>query len=404
MKRKILILGLGISGKSAAAFLLQQNCDVIAIDQKADTLRHHADVVPLLAQGLILCTDHPLQNIDQLILSPGIPLTHPVVQQAKQAGVEVIGEIEFAFRYIRNRCVGVTGSNGKTTTVLLIAHILNHAGIAARALGNVGLSLSSYLLNPDPKSALIVELSSFQLETLQARCLDFAVILNITENHLDRYDSMEAYAQAKLIIQRCLKPQGKLFVSSQVSMRYNVSAHEIAETEEEQSFQFAFAICKEFGLEENQMQEALKTFQRPPHRIEWVAEIDGVRYYNDSKSSSVESVMHALKRLAGPTILIVGGTDKGASYRPWAAAFRGKVKQVIAYGKAAEKIEQDLAGAVPLVRVGPFAEAVDLACKAANQEDTVLLSPGCSSYDQFTNFEHRGNVFRELIMKRKDGS
>lgn len=400
-----MVLGLGISGRAAAAYLLTRGVSVIGVDKKGDALRLVPEIQELIQNGLLLSSEEiSLTSIVQVILSPGIPLSHPLVIAAKKQNIEVIGEAEFALRHIRNRCIGITGSNGKTTTTLLITHVLNSCGLPARALGNVGVGLSNYLLNPNPDEILVVELSSFQLETLKCRCLDFALILNITENHLDRYDSMKEYAEAKLSIQHCLKEKGKLFVSKRVWQSF-LAAGKIYDCEEiGQNVQAAFAICKEFGITEESFWKAEKTFRKPPHRIEWVEKINGIDVYNDSKSSNVESVIYALKQFSGPLILLVGGTDKGSSYLPWIQHFQGKVKHVVAYGSAKEKIEKEIAAFVPFTKLGPFADAVDAALSLGTEKDTILLSPGCSSYDQFPNFERRGEVFKELILQRKNGS
>lgn len=421
-KSKVLVLGAGISGRAAAAFLLSRGHSVIAVDQKANELREKSELQHLFDEGLEIVSDYSFtaDEISQVILSPGVPPTHPLVRSAKEKKIEVIGEVELAFRYMSNRCIGITGSNGKTTTVLLTAHVLNKAGIKARALGNVGIGLSSYLLDPDPQEILVVELSSFQLETLQAKRLDIAAILNITPNHLDRHSSMQEYAAAKISIQNCLKEAGKMIISKKVADQYGAffRKYEIYDEEENialtSNFEYikmgapewmnckaAFSIVKEFGIAKEKFDEALKEFRKPPHRIEWVAEIDKVVYYNDSKSSNIDSVMHAVRLLEGPIILIVGGTDKGSSYFPWIDCFQGKVKRIIAYGLAASKIEAEIGSVFPFNKVGPFEEAVRYAKEAAVENDTVLLSPGCSSYDQFRSFEHRGDEFKKIVKEMR---
>lgn len=404
MKKKVLVIGYGVSGKSATRFLIQQGYNVIAVDRKPSP-----GVLPDTA-------DIPLDGISQVILSPGIPPTHPLVQKAKALGVEVIGEIELGFRNVRNRCFGVTGANGKTTTVRLAVHILNAAGKKARALGNVGDTLTGYLLEADADEILVIELSSFQLETLKSRCLDDAIVLNITPNHLDRYPSMREYAEAKALIQNCVK--GTLYVSKQVKEEFgslfvnaelfekevdlinNLSYTEL-KMPSKQSVQAAYLICTRCGVTNAEFLRGLETFQKPSHRIEWVAEIDGVSYYNDSKSSNIHSVMHAVGRFVGPIVLIVGGVHKGSSYLPWIESFHGKVKAIVAYGEAAPIMERELAAYFPFQRVEKFAEAVKLARKEAKVKETVLLSPGCSSYDQFQSYEHRGEEFKRLIREEK---
>lgn len=380
---KTLVIGYGISGKSAAAFLKKLGREVVIVDKKPID-----GVLPDSA-------DFPLDEIEQVILSPGIPKTHPLVQKALSGGIEVIGEIELALRHINNRCIGITGSNGKTTATLLTAHLLK-----ARALGNVGDPLTGYLLNdPDPDEWLILELSSFQLESCHTRCLDAAVVLNITPNHLDWHPSMRAYAEAKAGIQNLLKPGAKCFVSEQVKADYPdlfPNAEILEPSFPEQSVQVAFKLCQMVWM------DRLKTFKKPPHRIEWVAEKDGVAYYNDSKSSNVFSVMHAIKQFEGPIVLIAGGVHKGASYAPWIEQFGSKVKKIVAYGQAAPLMEKELAPFFAFERVDRFSDAVGVAIKEAKKNDIVLLSPGCSSYDQFRNYEERGDAFKREIWIRKE--
>lgn len=396
---KSLVLGYGISGKAAAALLRKQGVSVAAVDRNGDGKEVFAD-----------SADFSLEGFSQVVLSPGIPQTHPLVQKAKMRGIEVIGEIELAFRYVKNACVGITGSNGKTTTTLLTTHLLKMGGRKARALGNVGESLAGYLLEADLEDILVVELSSFQLETLKTARLDAALILNITPNHLDRHSSMEEYAAAKLHIRNCLKENGKLFVSRQVFETYGIGERfdqeNIALNSPEQyikcgreNVQAAIALCDFFGVKD--VEPGLETFQKPPHRLEWIAEIGGVVFYNDSKSSNIHSVMHAIAGLKGGIHLLIGGVHKGASYKPWIAAFQGKVRKLYAFGQAAEKMEEELASSFPFARAQTMEEALSIARDEAKKDETILLSPGCSSYDQFRNYEHRGDEFKRLLKENR---
>ncbi len=396
---KILVIGYGVSGKSAAAFLRFKGHEAVIVDKKG-------------GEGVLFDTPElPLDGFDQVILSPGVPQTHPLVQKALQSRIEVIGEIELGFRHLQNRCFGITGSNGKTTTVLLTAHILNESGKKARALGNVGDSLTGYLISADPNEVLIVELSSFQLETLKTKKLEASLILNITPNHLDRYFSMQEYAEAKALIQNI---SDEVYVSRQVEAEFgalfkgakdfekdiepiNSLGYTKLEMASKQSVQAAYLLCKRCGVTDVEFLHSLQTFKKPPHRIEWVAEIDGVSYYNDSKSSNIDSVMHAVGRFDGPLVLIIGGLHKGSSYRPWIEKFKGKVRHIIAYGKAAPIMEFELAPHFSFQSVDRFADAVKLAKAQAKKRETVLLSPGCSSYDQFENYERRGESFKRLV-------
>jgi len=394
---KTLIIGYGVSGKAAEAFLKAQGHVVVVVDKKAEGVARDTE-------------DFSLDDVDQVILSPGVPPTHPLIQKAVQLGLEVIGEIELGFRHLQNRCFGITGSNGKTTTVLLTTHILNESGIKARALGNVGDTLTGYLLEADPKEILIIELSSFQLETIKTARLETSIVLNITPNHLDRHPSMQAYVEAKALIQL----QGETFVSKQVKEEFSSFFNDAKIFEKEvelinglsytklgmpskQSVQAAYLLCKRCGVTDTDFLRGLQTFRKPPHRIEWVAEINGVEYYNDSKSSNVNSVIHAVGRVEGSIVLIVGGLHKGSSYQPWIESFKGRVRKIIAYGQAAPMMEFELAKFFPFQKVDRFADAVKIAKLEAKNQETVLLSPGCSSYDQFQNYEHRGEEFKRLV-------
>ncbi|MBS0625747.1 MAG: UDP-N-acetylmuramoyl-L-alanine--D-glutamate ligase [Verrucomicrobia bacterium] len=415
---KDLVIGLGISGKASAAFLLKSGRKVIGADKKAESLKSE----PLVKEGLELIIDQgPFPKVDRVILSPGVSPEHPWVKEAKRLGIEVVGEIELALRHLKNRCVGVTGTNGKTTTVLLIAHILNSAKIPALALGNVGDSLSGYLLEPNRGEVLVLELSSFQLETMESKCLEAAALLNITPDHLDRYASMKEYADAKFRIGKCVKAGGKFWVSKAVKEIYGGegevfdpsaeyapwSDEKIAAISmlryiqlgvpEKQNVQAAYQICKGLGVSDLEFRRGLETFRKPAHRIEWVDEKNGVTFYNDSKATNIDSVMHAVSLFEGPLILLAGGYDKGASYKPWIDCFQSKVKMIIAFGGAASKIEAELKDAFRLTRVGTLDEAVRLAAIRAEKGDSILLSPGCSSYDQFRNYEHRGDEFKRLV-------
>lgn len=399
---KILVIGHGVSGKAAAAFLRSQGHLVSVVDKKP-------------ADGILPDTpDFPLLGFDQIILSPGIPQTHPLVQKAHSLNIEVIGEMELGCRHLKNRIFGITGSNGKTTTVTLTTHILNASGKKARSLGNVGFSVCDYLLNADPSEILILELSSFQLETLREKVLEAAIVLNITPNHLDRHASMQEYAAAKAGIQNCLKKEGEAFVSKNILREFgplfpkadcfekNLALFEsVSYTQLEmcpkQSVQAAYLLCKRCGVTDIEFLSALKSYKKPSHRIEWVAEINKVAYYNDSKSSNIHSVLHAVERMEGQVVLIIGGVHKGSSYKPWIAPFQGKVRLIIAYGKAAPIMEYELSPHFPFVGVDRFADAVRCAKQMAKENEKVLLSPGCSSYDQFENYEQRGDEFKRLV-------
>lgn len=334
------------------------------------------------------------QDADLTIISPGIP---PIEG--------TIGEAELAMRYVQQPVVGITGSNGKTTLALLVAHILG-----GRALGNIGESLAGYLVHPKDE-IIIAELSSFQLETMTTRALDVAAITTITPDHLDRYDGFEAYAEAKWRIGECLKKGGKIFTTREVAKQWNRSCDVIDDfylqlwigSEYFESTRigsetaaFALAITAQFGVEIDEAMQKIATFSAPPHRLEFVLERNGIAYYNDSKGTNVDAVLYAVRELERPIVLLAGGQAKGACFTSWQKPFRGKVKRVIAFGEAAGQLESELES---VTRVASLEEAVEVARSAAEKGDAILLSPGCASFDMFKNFEHRGEVFKQLVGK-----
>lgn len=410
---KILILGLGISGRATAEFLLNRSASVTAVDQRCLQLVDDPNITPLIEKGLVLIKDIPvgkIQDFDQLVISPGVPPTHPVVVEAKQQRVEVIGEIELACRYLKQPMIAVTGTNGKTTVTLLIGHVLNACGIPAKVLGNGGVPLVSEIAQLD-REVVVCELSSYQLETLECKVVDAGAILNITPDHLDRYPNMDAYALAKLKLIDCLKPGKKLFVSKQV---LNAFGHFIKNSKEnieqiipntynsslnhdEENRLAAKRLCMEFGVSSDDFNRAEKSFVKPPHRIEFVRTSKGVDYFNDSKGTNLDSVKRAVEKMDGPTVLIAGGKEKGTSFIPWIEPFKGKVKTIVAIGEAQQRIVDELGSHFTVIKRHDLKTAVETASTIADEGDNVLLSPGCASFDMFENFEERGNVFKKCV-------
>lgn len=387
---KAIVLGMGVSGRGAARFLRGRGAEVVCLDRKG-------------GEGIL--SDRgpiPWDGVEQLVLSPGIAPHHPVVREAEARGVEVVGEVELAFRFLRNRCVGITGTNGKTTVTLLVAHVLNAVGMKAEPVGNVGTSLLDA-----GEGILAIELSSYQLETVRTRRLEAAVILNVTPDHLDRYGSMEAYRAAKARIGEVLLPGGTLWVSrdSGIAGRCfegNVETisrldYTIRGRPERQNLEAAYALVAGFGVTVEAFLAAVETFRKPAHRIEWVRTWRGISFYDDSKGTNIDAVRHAVALFDKPIHLLAGGVHKGASYRPWLEALRGKVVRIVAYGEAAELMERELGSEIPVVRRDKFADAFCEIAAGAQEGEIVLLSPGCSSFDQFTDYAHRGAIFQELV-------
>lgn len=436
--KEVLVIGLGLSGRAAAGFLLKRGAKVVAVDRDIQKLSQETEVQTLCQQGLQARHDSEalaLADFDSVVVSPGVPQSHPLYAQALSLGLEVIGEVELACRHIAKRCVGITGSNGKTTTTLLTAHILNSSGKKARALGNVGIPLTRALESEDSDEILVVELSSWQLETLQARIFDAGAILNVTPNHLDRHGTMQAYAAAKFNLKNCLKNGSPLFMGTHCwnefqsllgespvltfgyeqgsalicdQMRVLFKGHEAFKLPAEfqgrvlhdvENMMAAFALCQIFDVTGDEFLAGLSTFRKPPHRIEFVKKIEGVAYYDDSKGTSIDAVIKAVSSMEGKTHLIAGGVHKGASYSPWRALFAQKVSGIYAIGQAAAHIQRDLEDIVSVELFPSLEAALECAASRAKTGENVLLSPGCSSYDMFKDYNHRGDAFKRLVQE-----
>lgn len=375
-----LVIGLGISGKAAVSLLELQGYSVTGFDDRLSNLEIAWD------------------GIDLVVVSPGVEPSHKLYQEALARQIPLIGEAELALSHLqgKQRMLGVTGTNGKTTVTLLLEHVLTMSGYPAKALGNVGIPLSAYALDPHQDEILVVELSSYQLETMVTPVFDGAVLLNITPDHLDRYGNMHAYALAKWRLQHLLKPSAPFFVERQVMEQFPLGTGVIREMD---NVAAAWALAQVIGVKKEQFFAAVKSFKKPPHRIEWVRELNGVTFFDDSKGTNVDAVICAVASMKGPTILIVGGVDKGGSYLPWKSAFTGKVKRMLAIGEAAPKIIGELGNDFIVEHVDSLEDAIKKAHKHAVFGDCVLLSPGCSSYDMFRDYAHRGEVFQQTVME-----
>lgn len=416
--KKMLILGMGISGEAARDFLLRRGATVTEYDDRFSN--------PNTVE---------LTSYDGVIVSPGVPPTHPIYRSAENDGIPIIGEAELALRSSSHPVIGITGTNGKTTVTLLVEHLFNTNGIKAKAVGNIGNPLACEIDKHKNDSSIlfVAELSSYQLETMTSRSLSSAAILNITPDHLDRYPSMEAYAAAKIQIGTCLQDGGVLVVSERVldtyrerltpftlfsygfhpdstcfsdgdKIYFKKQVELILPDPYREKFDHdmenclaAYLICRLHGVAPEQFKEAITTFKKPPHRLEFVKYIDHVAYYNDSKGTNVDAVVRAVEAMLGTTILIAGGVHKGASYSPWKDCFSGKVRHICAIGEAKKTIFEELSAVIPVETFATLEEAVIAAKKLAKPGENVLFSPGCSSFDMFKNYSHRGDVFKEIV-------
>ncbi|MBN9377787.1 MAG: UDP-N-acetylmuramoylalanine--D-glutamate ligase [Chlamydiales bacterium 38-26] len=438
-KKHVLVIGLGISGRAAAKFLLNRHAIVYAVDHNSELLDRHPEIIDLKNQGLKTHYESEQLNFkifDLVVVSPGVPHSNPYYMRAKQEHIEIIGEVELACRFIDQPFLAVTGTNGKTTTTLLITHILNYCGQPACALGNVGVPLTAELDSSEfglEGNILVVELSSFQLETMHKRVVDTGVILNITPDHLDRYADMRAYARAKFNLQKCLKPAANLYLFENTYQEYEdllegVQAHTYGyessstiyvdrdgvylngqkefnlpeeyiglKSHDVENMLAAYALCKERGISSEQFLEALASFKKPSHRLEFVRSFKDVAYYDDSKGTNIDAVIRAVNTLKGDILLIAGGVDKGAAYTPWIQAFAGRVKCVFVIGQASNKIKNDLSQQLPVEECDSLESAIKVATTLAKPGQVVLLSPGCSSFDMFRDYAHRGEEFKRIV-------
>lgn len=412
-KTKKLLIGLGLSGRAAARFFLDRGEPVVGYDRRLELATDPA-VLPLIRDGLKFVFDEAavdFAEMDQIILSPGVELSHALVKKGLERGIEVIGEIELALRHASGRpMIGITGTNGKTTTTLLIAHVLNETGRKAAALGNVGLPLISAI---HEEGIAVIELSSYQIETIKQVKLDGGVILNISPDHLDRYKTMQNYAAAKFQIQELIKPGGLFVLEEKAAKDYpflirrevtryksDFASHLSAmgwKSHEIENIRAAFLLTERLGVNEESFLQALKTFKKPPHRIEFVKEVRGVRFWNDSKGTNLDATLRAVENMPGMTHLIAGGVDKGFPYTGWIAPFKGRVKTVHVIGEAADGIADTLSEHFCCIKAKSFLESVQGAFNLAQAGEDVLLSPGCASFDMFRDYADRGDQFKFLV-------
>ncbi|MFN7946655.1 MAG: UDP-N-acetylmuramoyl-L-alanine--D-glutamate ligase [Blastocatellia bacterium] len=443
--RNILVVGAARSGIAAAEFLRARGARVTVNDAKPESeLSAAAD---LKAKGIeVIAGSHPaelFEKADLIVASPGVPLALEPFQRAGNAGVEIISEIELAARFLRGRLIGITGSNGKTTTTTLIGEVLKNAGLPVQVGGNIGTPLITLVETSRDDSFTVIELSSFQLEAVQSMRLFAAVLLNITPDHLDRYASMDDYAAAKARIFLNQTPEDLAVLNADdarvAAMHKLTSAHVVyfsrqRELEEGiflrgteiisrsrgseysllnraeiglrgdhnlENVMSALAVGLACGASPDSMRETIRSFRGVEHRLEFVASIGDVNFYNDSKATNVDAAIKSLEAFPGHLIPILGGKDKGSDYAPLAPLVAERCEHIILIGAAAGKIAAALQNTRPLHRAATMPEAVELGFRLARPGDTVLLAPACASFDMFDNYEHRGRVFKEAVHQLK---
>jgi UDP-N-acetylmuramoylalanine--D-glutamate ligase len=443
MKHRLVILGGGESGIGAAILGKQKGYDVFVSDGSAIKDKYKKELFDKeieFEEGIH--TEEKILNADEVMKSPGIPEKNEMVKKIKAKGINVIGEIELAFRFKGDsKIIGITGSNGKSTCTSLVYHICKKAGLDAALVGNIGYSFAKQVAE-DPKPLYVAEISSFQLDDIKTFRPDIAILLNITEDHLDRYDyKFENYINSKFkIIENQtsddyfiynmddevitttlekLKPntnplpfsmkqetkKGGYIKGDQMMLRIqeervSMSIYDFALKGKHNNYNTMAAgiAAATLGIRKEKIREAVSDFQSLEHRMEHVAIVRGVEFINDSKATNVNSTWYALESMNKPTILVLGGTDKGNDYTLIEDLVKEKVKAIVCMGLDNKKIIAAFKDKVRLiVETASAKEAVDNAFKLAAKGDVVLLSPACASFDLFKNYEDRGTQFKEAV-------
>lgn len=446
--KRVLVVGLARTGVVTAIFSAAYGATVTATDEKPEgELAEAAEKLRAAGVTLALGGHRPEIFLEQdlIIVSPGVPVKLPQLEEARAKGIPVWSEIELAWRLLRGKLIAITGSNGKTTTTSLVGHILKTANIPTLVGGNIGVPLLALVESSMDTTVTVAEISSFQLETIEKFRPEIGVLLNLTPDHLDRHVSFEEYARAKMRmfenqldrdaavlnaddpeITKRMPSRGHIYWFSrqkrvaegaflrdeQIFFRIDGTEVALARREDiqlrgEHNVENVLAACAAAylaGADPASIANGVKTFKGVEHRLEFVADVDGVSFYNDSKATNVDATMKAVEAFPGPLIVILGGKDKGSPYTPLREPLRERARLAVLIGAAAEKIASDLGDAVAVEQAGTMDRAVQIAFKRAQPGDTVLLAPACSSFDQFENYEHRGRVFKELVLKLENKS
>ncbi len=446
MDRSVLVAGLGISGIQAAGLLLSQGRSVILFDQ--DQTKDPKEICALLGQEVPVVlgelTDSVIDAADLCVISPGIPLEVPFVQRLLDAGIPVISEIEAAYAYEKGTVIGITGTNGKTTTTTLVGNIMKawKGEDKAFTTGNIGIPYAKEVLRTGKDSVTTIELSSFQLESVRTFRPHVAAILNITPDHLNRHHTMEIYTEVKERVSMNQTaedfiilnyeddrlrafgltgtdakvlwfsgahalPEGYYLKDDALYRKQNGAETLLIRTDETtlvgrcnyENILAAWAMADAMGVPEEIIRKTVTSFRAVAHRIEYTATVRGVRYYNDSKGTNPDAAIQAIRAMTCPTVLIGGGYDKGSEYDEWIEAFDGKVKKLLLMGVTAEKIAECARkhGFTDIEFVDSMEEAVAVASGIAREGEAVLLSPACASWGMFKNYEERGDIFKALV-------
>jgi UDP-N-acetylmuramoylalanine--D-glutamate ligase len=441
--RRVGVVGLARSGVAAARLLRAAGAQVVATDaREPGALGDEVRALAALGVRLAGPAADPLGDVEMVVVSPGVPLDGPQLAPARRRGIPIIGELELGWRACETPAVAVTGTNGKTTTTALAGALLARQGWPVLVAGNIGTPLAGGAAHVPPDGWLVLEVSSFQLETIEAFRPRVAAVLNLTPDHLDRHGTLAAYAAAKARIfenqeladaavlndddpgaralassvrahliwfsRRRELPHGLFLREGWIVARLDGVTERVCPLAEIglrgahniENVLAAAACARWLGVPPAAIREGVAAFRAVAHRIEPVRELDGIAYFNDSKGTNVESTIKALESFAEPVVLIAGGKGKGQDFAPLARAARGRVTRAVLMGEDAPRLAEAFAReSVAVVRSASLAEALAAARAAAAPGSVVLLSPACASFDMFDNYEHRGDVFKQLVQK-----
>jgi UDP-N-acetylmuramoylalanine--D-glutamate ligase len=439
--KRVLAVGLARTGVATALFCAARGARVTATDTRNES--EIGDAIGKLRDAGVSLElgghkERTFLEQDLIIPSPGVPADEKHLQAARGKGIAVWSEIELAYRFLKGRLVGITGSNGKTTTTSLVEHILRKAGMQTILAGNIGTPLIGTVEAMKDETWTVVELSSFQLELIETFRPNIGVFLNLTPDHLDRHRTLAAYGAAKARIferqtgqdaailnaddaattpyapmvprvywfsRKQRVAQGAYVRDEEIVFRQDGKEEVLLKLEDiplagahnVENVLAAAVVARLAGASAAAITKGVSSFAGVEHRLEFVAEISGVRYYNDSKATNVDATLKALDSFSGRILVILGGKDKGSDYSALQKPLREKAILALLIGAAAEKIEKQISGSVALERAETLERAVETAAHAAQRGDVVLLAPACASFDQFQNYEHRGRVFKDLV-------
>ncbi|TAH64883.1 MAG: UDP-N-acetylmuramoyl-L-alanine--D-glutamate ligase [Anaerolineaceae bacterium] len=443
--KRVLVFGAGKSGVSATRLLQRIGATVVLYDGNCDinisSLEDKLDTRKNLELYFGEFPKDKLDHISLMILSPGIAIDNPFVEEVNLKGIPIWGEIELAYRYSKGKVIGITGTNGKTTTTSLVGEIMSAYFNQVYVVGNIGNPYTDIALDTTDESVTIIEISSFQLETIHEFCPDISVILNITPDHLNRHHTMENYIKLKKSIavnqdkrnlcilnyedvhtrkigdeidtrvmyfsSEHIPDYGLYLEGDDILYKKDDSIKHICNVNElrvlgKHSYENVMAgvgIAIEMGIPLDIIHQTIISFNAVEHRIEYVDTIDGVSYYNDSKGTNPDASIKAVQAMKAPTILIGGGFDKGLAFDGWVSSFNGKVKCLVLMGETREKIAASARnyGFDNIIMVNNLKEAVRISARKAEDGDAVLLSPACASWGMFDNYEQRGRMFKEYV-------